>query len=318
MSELILKFPRTLESRFWDNNHHRLWVILVVLTVLFVPAIIFLSQLPPQEITQREREEYLRVIYRAPAISEEVAQEIPAEIVGEEEVTVTRKTLEERRADSQRRINERITRKERRLEQIRSTGLFTAAGAQVPTFEIGNGKALSLTGGSLQGLIAQSMEEISTRPDLDIIEEFQEEGIIREVELDLEITKLQIPVFENIIREASVELKTVPIIRSKAEPEMARSAENVKEFIDYNVKGLQSCYLTQKNKDKSLKGSLLVKCIILQDGTVSSVRFRNSRWSNPALGRRVERCLKQKILLWKFDPSSVDEETPIDFPLIFS
>jgi len=326
MTELAYKFPRSLEAKLFDSSSHgRLWLAMASISLVLVPLVIYLSQLPPAEVTTAEREKYLRVIYRVPPTSQTLVEggasgvESPVEGFKEEISRVLRgESVQERAERRQEQAQARKQRREQRLDKIRSVGIFTVAGVQMPSLNGQRSSALTLAGGSLEGIVARTLEELSSRPDESALAKLRAEGIIKNGIGEVEASRYELPEIEIALSQATVELDALPKVRSRVSADRARAPEVINEIIELEIPRLRECYLTQKRKDKRLKGSLLVKCVIGADGKVSRVRLRNSRWSNPALGKRVERCLQQKISLWKFDSVKDAKDTPIEFPLLFS
>ncbi len=322
MNHRISSFPRNLNPRWNDEINKEYWLYFFGLCLIIIPLTLYLRTLPPSEISTSEREEYLRVIYRAPEVTadELVTPESapPATESADESTPFRRRGVAERQRMQEESRLSREERKAERLERIRSKGIFTAAGAQLLEYQNDKGSsALALVGGSLEGLVAGSISEISLRPDSETIAELRHEGIIKE---DIEAiepgTGFEIRDIELDLSQPEIRLDGLPKVRGRVSEDSSRTETAINNFINFEMDRLQSCYLAQKKRDKGLKGNLIVRIMILPDGIIKRVRIKNSRWSNPLLGRRVERALIQKIELWKLDPSTNGEIT-YDFPLVF-
>jgi hypothetical protein len=315
-------FPKNLNPRWNDEINKEYWLYFFGLCLILIPLTLFLRTLPPSEISTSEREEYLRVIYRAPeAIVEESLipePSAPIEARIEESTPFRRSGLAERQRMQEESRLSREERKAERLERIRSKGIFTAAGAQLLEYQNDKGSsALALVGGSLEGLVASSISEISLRPDSETIAELRHEGLIKEEIAEIEPgAGFEIKDIELDLSQSEIRLDGLPKVRGRSSADSSRTETAINSFINFEMERLQSCYLSQQKRDKSLKGNLIVRVVILSDGSLKRVRIKNSRWSNPLLGRRVERALIQKIELWQLDPSTNGEIT-YDFPLIF-
>lgn len=84
--------------------------------------------------------------------------------------------------------------------------------------------------------------------------------------------------------------------------EQARSPQALRALIAGYSPGLKDCYERQLQRNRNLRGSVLAQFAIKPDGTVKDVEFKRQNWSDERIGRRVESCMKQKILGWRFDP----------------
>jgi len=313
-------FPRRLRAHPLQESDGTFFFLLLLITALLVPLIMHLRSLPPAALTQREREKYLRVIYRAPAVpaAEQVAppsEEAAAPEVERPEIP-EHETPKQRTERRKREAIARAARHQAQIEHVRTLGVFAVAGALKPGYDLGlPGGAIGISGGSLEGLEARSREEIAVRPDVSNLAALKEKGMIREdaglPESDYAVTPDTVT-----LARAEVRLDALPIIRGHASPDSARDVKVLRKAIQVQLEGLQGCYFAQKRRDGSLRGQLMARVTVAVDGTVRRARLRESRWSNPALGRRVEACLEQRILAWEFDPAEGGDVT-VEFPLVF-
>jgi len=319
MSRNAATFPRQFQAHPFGELDRTFLLMVLLLTMFALPTIWRLKEMPVREVSRVEHEQYLRIIYRAaPA-----PQLVPGEGVGRRVREITgverapgRETVRERSERRRQEAQDRNLRRQERLARARSTGIFTAAGAQMPSFSEVSSGALSLSGGSLAGLEAGSMSQLIASPDAEAIAGLRAEGLLDARSEQPDLVGSELEDVELSLAEAEVVLDALPVVRGRASAEEARSEEVLRRVIGVELDGLRACYLAQRRKDATLRGSLDVRFVILPPGEVTRVRFRNSVWTNPALGRRVERCLTERITSWRFDPANGGEVT-LEFPIVF-
>ncbi|MFH0883035.1 MAG: AgmX/PglI C-terminal domain-containing protein [bacterium] len=322
MSRLHDPFPREFQARPFGDLDRTLLFLLMLFATVSMPTIWRLKDLPIRVVTQHQREEYLRIIYRAQPPAGEAAPRAGEGLVEEEgvvpgvEKAPGRETVRQREERRRREALARTERRQTRLAKARSTGIFTAAGAQMPSFSSFNAGALSLTGGSLEGLEVGSVSELVSSPDAEAIAGLRERGLLNAPPPTPDLIGNELEDVDLALSEAQVVLDALPKVRGRASEQEARSEAVLQRVIGVELSGLRACYLAQKRKDTGLLGSLDVRMVVLPPGDVARVRFLNSTWSNPALGRRVERCLLERIGRWRFDPATGGEVT-LEFPLVF-
>lgn len=325
ISQRTEHFPRALSGRPFGELDRTFLFLFLLFGMIAFPTIWRLKEIPVPEVSRQEREQYLRVIYRtAPPTSQVIRslEETAAEGAGEEirgvETAPGRETVRQRAERRAEQAQAAQARRQQRLAAARSTGIFTAAGAQMPSFrEFTGSGALALSGGSLAGIRAGEMEQIVSSPSAEAIAKLRREGLIGSEELETEnLLADQLEEVELAMETSEVALDALPTVRGRASADRARDAGVLRSVIRVELEGLRACYRVQKRKDASLRGSLEVRLVILPAGEVTRVRLRNSIWSNPALGVRVERCLEDRIGRWIFDPAS-GGEVSLEFPLVF-
>lgn len=316
------RFPRELTASPLRHPDWMLLGIVGLMILLTVPPVLVLREAEPPEVSLREREAYLRVIYRAQPAPEVAPEPVPLEAEAEAPAVSARapgqrETVREAR---QRRAREALARaqaREARMERVRSTGVFTAAGARMPAFDAGDaGAALSLEGGSLEGLVARNLEQIATRPDAAEVEQLRREGLIREPAAEVDPLESRLAEVDVELAEAAVSMEGLPEVRGGVGGGEARGEQVLRTAIRAELPGLRACYAAQRRRDATLRGELEVRLTVAPDGEVARVLLRRSRWSNPALGVRVERCLEQRIARWRFAPADGGAVT-LSFPLVF-
>jgi len=328
VSEPVSRFPRRFNAHPLQESDGVFLFLLLLLCALLIPIVMQLRNLPPVQVGREERERYLRVIYRAPEVTLPVpvpVEPLPAEAVEEVEVAepepvtppVMRETIRQREMRRQLEAVTRAQRLQEQRERIRTTSLFTAAGAFRPGYGIDFGQqALGISGGSLEGLEARSREQIAVRPDPAEIGELLAEGLIRD-EIAPPASDYTVVADPVLLAEAEVRLDALPMLRGRASPDSARRMDVLRKAIDLQLDNLRPCYQVQRRRDPGLQGQLFARITVAAAGDVVRVRFRDTRWSNPALGRRVEACLEQRLLIWSFDPAEGGDVT-LEFPLIFT
>jgi outer membrane biosynthesis protein TonB len=312
MSRLHNPFPRELQARTLGDLDRTFLFLLLLLTVVVFPTIWRLKDLPVPVVTRLQREQYLRIIYRVRPPTREAVPRVE-EVVGREEVlpgverAPGRETVRQREERRRREALARAERRQTRLAKARSTGIFAAAGAQMPSFS---------SGGSLKGLAVGSVAELVAAPDAEAIAGLKDKGLLNAPPSAPDLIGNELEDVELSLSKAQVVLDALPRVRGRASEQEARSEPVLQRVIEVELPGLRACYLAQKRKDSGLLGSLDVRMAILAQGDVARIRFLNSTWSNPALGRRVERCLLERIGRWRFDPATGGEVT-LEFPLVF-
>ena len=332
MSQPISKFPRRFHAHPLQDSDGTFLFLFLLLSAMLIPLVMHLRNLPPATLTREEREKYLRVIYRAPetVIPIPVTPEQPV-VEGVEDVErieegvepepisearPARETVAQQQQRRQREAVAREKRKQERIKQIRSTALFTAAGAVRSGYGLEQGEsALGIAGGSLEGIEARSREELEVRPDVSDLADLRAQGLIRE-EVELPATDYNFELDSLSFAAAEIRLDALPVLRGRASPDSARRMDVLRSAIRLNLESLRGCYLAQRRRDPGLLGQLMARMTVSANGTVERIRLRESRWSNPALGQRVEACLEQRMLGWEFDPASGGDVT-IEFPLVF-
>ena len=322
MSHTRQGFPREFQARPFGDLDRTMLFLLLLFTTIALPTIWQLKDQPVPMVTRHQREEYLRIIYRAQPEGKEITPRPGERVVSEGGVVAGveraagRETVRQREERRRREALARTERRQSRLAKARSTGIFAAAGAQMPTFSGFNAGAMSLTGGSLEGIEAGKVSGLVSTPDADAIAGLKDKQVLNALPPTPDLIGNELEDVELALSKAQVVLDAVPKVRGRASEQEARSEAVLQRVIGVELSGLRTCYLAQKRKDPSLLGALDVQMVILPPGDVTRVRFLNSTWSNPALGRRVERCLLERIGRWRFDPATGGEVT-LEFPLVF-
>jgi hypothetical protein len=77
------------------------------------------------------------------------------------------------------------------------------------------------------------------------------------------------------------------------------------------LKAVKSCYERELKRNPSLKGKLVVRFLIGENGRVSEIEFEEDTLGNSA----VATCIRSNIRLWVFPIK--DSECPVSYPIVF-
>jgi len=106
-----------------------------------------------------------------------------------------------------------------------------------------------------------------------------------------------------MLSEATVKLSRKAITtKGKGSKRAQRSQAAISQKVMENKNQVQYCYWTAKRRDSSLKGQIVVEFVIAPSGKVIKVRFRRSEWGRNPLQKDIERCIKNIIMQWRFEP----------------
>lgn len=106
---------------------------------------------------------------------------------------------------------------------------------------------------------------------------------------------------------------------AKKEKPHKPAPKNPKEAFLFRYRtALEQFYKRGIQKDSALRGFTTLRLKLSDNGSVQSVRFVRSRWSNPSIGRQVEADIRAAALEWTVvwslaPPKSL--EIPLRFPL---
>ncbi|MDP8239763.1 MAG: AgmX/PglI C-terminal domain-containing protein [Candidatus Hatepunaea meridiana] len=92
------------------------------------------------------------------------------------------------------------------------------------------------------------------------------------------------------------------IALSETKSDKTRSQKAISQVVLANKNTVQYCYWTYKKEDTNLKGKLSVEFTINSRGEVTAVKFSKSDWNDNPLQPKVEKCIKNVIMNWCFDP----------------
>ncbi|MBZ0263246.1 AgmX/PglI C-terminal domain-containing protein [bacterium] len=311
-------FPKELEASIFDDIDWTYNIILAITFILFVGVTLYFQSLPEAELSEEELTKYLEVIYRVetkPQVVQEVKQGPSTAPEKVEEIVEETQTEKKERQKAQRAA--RDDRRQKLQSAARSTGLFASS----QSMNVGKGGARgagkTLSGGGIGGGASiGNLSGIASGSDVAKIEKLRGGGTVMEGGgEDIDIGSLSLEEIDVILESSTVEIEGAPQIEGKAASEGARSQQAIRNVILGERSRLTNCYTTQKKKDLNLRGKVIVEYTITASGTVQRVNISSSDWSNRSLGRAVERCLKQRVARWRFDPASADVTS--ELPLLF-
>lgn len=322
----VLTFPKELEYHlFSDADKGFLFTWLVLFMAGFTLSY-WGSLLPPKIISKADIKKYQEVIYRVEAkppkpveivieetTSAEVVEEEPEEVV-EKVVEEKPKTEEVKKEVREEKRKARKERQERRRDKIREAakrmaivGGPTARGGRSRKGGAGARAALGLSSGGLKGVDASKMAGlVSSDEGAEKIKKMRGGGEITDEigELDIkELKALSADDLQLMFKEASLKInKSAITAKGRGSKAKQRSPSAISGIVLQNKNQVQACYWTVKRRDSSLKGRVVVEFTINPAGEVIRVRFRKKDWGGNLLGADVERCIKNIISSWHFDP----------------
>ena len=107
--------------------------------------------------------------------------------------------------------------------------------------------------------------------------------------------------FEFLFQEALPTVSQEPVFTTESEGNVStRSAASISEIVLKNQNQIKYCFWTQKRRDSTLNGRVVVEFTINPAGEVISVQVTQHRWNNPTAGDKVEQSIKNLISGWRF------------------
>ncbi|MGI5861015.1 MAG: AgmX/PglI C-terminal domain-containing protein [Myxococcales bacterium] len=85
----------------------------------------------------------------------------------------------------------------------------------------------------------------------------------------------------------------------------------ISRYIKGRIRALQACYERELKRNPSLKGKLVVRFLIGENGRVSEIEFEEDTLGNST----VAACIRSNIRLWVFPIK--DSECPVSYPIVF-
>ncbi len=324
----VMTFPKKFERNFFrdmDYGFMSIWL----LTFIILNAVAFYAQsLPVRDLKADEVKKYMEAIYRvkiqkAPVVAEvsdkggaEVAAEVPEEAAAEEEAP-KELSAEDKKAAREQAKAARSARAEARRKAI-AERLKVLAG---PTVRGRTGRrsgasvraavGLSDAGGGGGADLKGALAIIGDAETASKVKKLRGGGAISEDVGNLDIADLKGFLadpgnLKAMLNEAPIKLSRKAITaRGKGSKKRQRSQKAISQVVLANRNQIQYCYWTYKRRDSSLKGQVVVEFTINPTGEVIRVRFRKSNWGRNPLKRDMERCIKNIIGQWRFDP--IDE-----------
>lgn len=326
-----MTFPREYERHFFRDLDKDFFFIWLVSFMVFSGLTYYMSGKPLKPISAEDIKRYNEVIYRVKATpprtvekavetgaAEAVVEEEPEkveEVVEEKPVTEVAKkeAREEKRAarrDKQELRRQKIREAAKRMKILAgptSRGGRRAAGGGAAARE-----ALGLTAGGMEGYDVKKMAGmVGEAGKAETVKKMRGGGAISEEVGEIDIDELRALASEDLdlmLKEASVTLNRQAITaKGRGSKSAKRSQTIITDMVVKNQNQVTYCYVIMKRRDSSLKGYVVTEFTINPAGEVIRVRFRQSDWGGNKLGEEVERCMKNIIMTWRFDPIGENE-----------
>jgi outer membrane biosynthesis protein TonB len=291
---------------------------LLELAIVYIGNQIELKEMTEEEVADFFATRFSRIEQIAPEVVEEATipdvltspSDLAEETVPTEAEEVLEQPVEQQQGSAQQAQSRREAAAERRAgrraaisqELVNSTGgvaLVTGSGpgaASGLTAQVTSGSAVSTEGlvGMVTGSAAENVRKLRT--------DGPQAGGSGGVDLQSAMTGVNSAVEGGTVGDL-LEGEVQNYDRSgRFANEQARSPQVLRSVIAGYSPGLKDCFESQLQRDRSLKGSVLLQFTIAPDGTVKDVEFKRQNWSDERLGRRVESCIKQRVRGWRFDP----------------
>ncbi len=91
------------------------------------------------------------------------------------------------------------------------------------------------------------------------------------------------------------------------------SQKEIARVMKRQLKALRSCYERALKRDRSLKGKLVIRFEILENGRTSSIEFENVSLGSAA----VEKCIRRRAQFWRF-PKPEGGSVFVAYPIVFT
>ncbi len=329
----VMTFPKEFQHQFFrdvDKSFFLIWLVTFVLSTTFFH---YMSTLPVKELTAEDVKRYTEVIYRvkatppktvetvaeesAPAEVTEVPEEVVEEKVEEEkdEIVETQQVSEEVKKERREgKRAERRSRQELRRQKVQAAAQRmkilagpTATGGRRTRGGAQEREALGLTSGKVEGADVKKMVGmVGDAGSADKVKKARGTGVVSEDVGDIDIEELRdisADDLDMMFQETSIELNKQAITaRGRGAKSKERNQAAISEIVMKNKNQVQYCYWSLKRRDSSLKGRVVAEFTIDTSGAVIRVRFRQSEWGGNPLGSEVEKCIKNVISSWQFEP----------------
>ncbi len=304
-------FPKEFTRDWFGDLDKRFLTILLITLIVHVSLIVHLQGVQWAQMTEEEVGRYLDAIYRVtPATIERAARaQRTVTTSGAGEGVIEEAPVEEgvtpTKGAKRRGSSAALARKRATMQQsARSVGIFRLAGAQRgATGTGGSGVARGLKeGGGLGGVEVGKIAGIATGSAADKVDKARGGGRITEGTGGIDIAQLSEHQIEELLAASSVEIAALPEVEGLASKNVNRSGTSIRDVANNNVHLIKAVYNKYKRKDVNLKGKIRVEWSIRPDGRVTKAKIISSEWTNPSLGRRVEKGVKEVILTWLFNP----------------
>ncbi len=320
-----MTFPREFERQFFRDSDWRFNGIALVTFILFNMFAVYMQSLPIRELTIEEIQRYTEVIYRVqvtkPVVQErevatttgsDAAEEVEEEEAPEEVVKTEVSEAQKQASRDAKRQALRAKQEAKRqaiAQRIKVLAGPTAKRAGRSRYKTAASAAVGLTSGGMGGSNVKDMLGIVGDAGMAAkVKKIRGGGALGDElgDFDLsELTAMSAEDLASMLDEAPVEFSRSAITaKGKGSKARQRSQNAIANLVMKNKKQVQYCYWTYKRRDSSLKGRLVVEFTIAPAGEVKRVRFRTSDWGRNKLKRDVEKCIKNVVMQWHFDPIS--------------
>jgi len=182
-----------------------------------------------------------------------------------------------------------------------SKGINRHAGSGSKTFE-----SLGLSVSEVKATDIKNMTGVTDNAvKAERVKKHRNNTVVSEDVSEFSLEELKEIEFDNdmMFEETTVDLPRNAITaKGRAAKTVQRNRQAITEVVLLNKNQVQYCYWNYKRRDSSLKGRVTVKFTIDPAGKVIKVHFHRSNWYGNRLGRDVERCIKDVINRWRFEP----------------
>ncbi len=330
---VLKSFPVEYNRSFFKQLDVTFLIILLSCTIVLFGTFIVLCLRPLPEINEKEiqkiQERYAQLVLNQPKKKkEEVGEEgeVPVKKASEdkvkeeekkEEVDRKNETVEEKK---KRKEKTKVNRKERRAaikKQLQSSGIFAAITAS------GSGSGSS---SSAMSDLLSSSEGVGDIGDIDI-----EKGSFATKNVTPEMIKKRrgkktsgVGIQKQGVGKAAgtqiastgkVNITSAPPkIKGESAGKGSRTQAAINRVVSRQQSRLKKVYESMLKRDPNLGGKLMVKFVIMPDGSVTNVAIVKSTTGNATFDKRIVSYVKR----WKFPPISGGGPVEVVFPFVFS
>lgn len=308
-----MTFPKEFRRNWIGELDKRFLFILLITFMVHVTSVVYLQSVQWAQMTEEEVGRYLEAIYRVTPAKIERSAKLAKTLTSQTEAEQLAEQLEEMQTEvdaPQKTVKRRSSKAElakakATLKQsARTVGIFRLAGAKGGSSgSSGTGVARTLkSGGGLSGVEIGKIAGIATGSEADKVDKARAGTRITEGTGGIDVSQLSEAQIDELLAASTVEISAQPEVEGLAAKNVSRTGVSIRSVADNNQHLVKACYNRYKRKDVNLKGKVKLEWSILPSGKVDKVRIVSSEWSRPSLGRRVEKCLKDVVSTWLFDP----------------
>ncbi|MFC2150291.1 AgmX/PglI C-terminal domain-containing protein [Calditrichota bacterium] len=319
-----MTFPREFERQFLRDTDWRFMGILLVTFIIGNAFAIYMQAQPVKELSLEEIQRYNEVIYRVEVtkpkvVEQEVAVATSGDAAAEEEVAEEEAAPEEKAEVSEEQKQaareakrESLRAKQEAKRQAIANRIKVLAGPTSKrkgrsSYSSAAGAQVGLSGGAMGGSDMSGMIGFTDDEELaGKVKQMRGGGSLGD---DFELGSLEglsalsADDLSSMLDEAPVELNRSAITaKGRGSKQRQRSQNAIANIVLKNKQQVQYCYWTYKRRDSGLKGRVVVEFTIAPAGDIKRVNFRQSDWGGNSLQRDVEKCIRNIIMQWHFDP----------------